>query len=89
MNKHDDIFWQLLHDSDGATYTENRGWGYVPWVSGCFIAVNSMPLSYTDMKKNNALNIISEEWFEFLFDSVTECDMLLFKLANTGNNKIS
>lgn len=81
-NSLDEAMWQLVANGDSWLYTSNRGWGYQPWVSGCFIAGNGMPMHYHQMRNEDKLMLISDEWWEWVFDSVAEADELIFKCCN-------
>lgn len=79
----ENALWELVADGDSVLYTNNHGAGMVGWKAGCFISGTMEAADLYEMQQRIPSGLVSDEWWEFLFDAVAECDMLIFKTFNT------
>ena len=76
--------WNMLADGNSAFYTSLRGNGFIKWESGCFVNFNMSALEY---KQLLLLSFFDEEFTEYIFSAVAECDELIFKTFDENYGK--
>lgn len=77
-------FWNMLANGDSPFYTSLRGNGYVKWESGCFVNFDMSALKYEELL---LLSFFDEEFTEYIFDAVSQCDELIFKTFDENYGK--
>lgn len=76
--------WNLLANGDSAFYASLRGNGFIKWESGKFINFDMSALEY---EKLRLLSFFDEEFCEYVFSAVAECDELIFKTFDENYGK--
>ena len=76
-----EILWKLLANGDSKFYTDLYGAGFVSWDSGRFINFNLSPHDYEELR---LMSFFDDEFCEFVFSAIAECDELIFKTFDTN-----